>query len=201
MLTGASLTIPKQPVNGGVGGNPYIYIKFTDGQSNDLSDEVLLGRCVQGMKISSDLIQNAMAVAHVSSGNCSNKGGPTISVDGEITLGGLHATFIFRNNPKGTHTTEDSRDVVIIGEGSKDSHSQTTLQGRRWREPDYQHSISGRKYTGDSAAGARTLHGYLRFLRACFLSSKKQSHASERGVAFCFWGRHREQALSTGEEN
>lgn len=119
IASGASLTIPKQPVNGGVGGNPYIYIKFTDGHGNDLSDEILLGRCVQGMNISSDLVQTAAALAHVSAGNCSNKGGPTITLDGEITLGGLHATFIFRNNPKGTHTAEDSRDVVIIAEGSK----------------------------------------------------------------------------------
>src|SRR5207247_2323494 len=100
VANGASISIPKQPVNGGVGGNPYIYLKFTDGKGHDLSGEFFLGRCVQGLNVSADMLQTAAGLANVAAGNCSNKGGPTITLDGQITLGGLHATFIFRNNPK-----------------------------------------------------------------------------------------------------
>jgi hypothetical protein len=41
------MQFPKQPVLGGVGGNPWIYLQFIDGQGNALSGERLLGRCVQ----------------------------------------------------------------------------------------------------------------------------------------------------------
>src|SRR5881296_2597127 len=44
---GQSIQIPKQPVLGGVGGNPYIWIQFMDGHDNPLSSMNFLGRCVQ----------------------------------------------------------------------------------------------------------------------------------------------------------
>ena len=44
---GQSIQIPKQPVLGGVGGNPWIFLQFTDGKGNVVSDSFLLGRCVQ----------------------------------------------------------------------------------------------------------------------------------------------------------
>jgi hypothetical protein len=55
----------------------------------------------------------------VISGDCSNRKGPYVTLGGDITLGGLHANIIFRNNVKGTHTAEDVQDVAIILEGSK----------------------------------------------------------------------------------
>ena len=119
LIAGQSIEIPKQPVLGGVGGNPYIYLKFHDGKGNDLSEEVLLGRCVQGMNVTADLLQEALAHANVHSEGCSNNKGPFVTLDGDLVLGGLHARFIFRNNVKGTHTAEDSRDVAIVLEGSK----------------------------------------------------------------------------------
>ncbi len=45
--SGSSFSFPKQPVDGGVGGNPWILAALTDGNGNELSDPVLLGRCVQ----------------------------------------------------------------------------------------------------------------------------------------------------------
>jgi hypothetical protein len=44
---GMSFTFPKQPVLGGVGGNPWIWTQFTDGNTQAVGDEVLLGRCEQ----------------------------------------------------------------------------------------------------------------------------------------------------------
>ncbi|MCI0747744.1 MAG: hypothetical protein L0Y58_20245, partial [Verrucomicrobia subdivision 3 bacterium] len=35
-----------------------------------------------------------------------------------LFLSGLHAKFIFRNNVKGTHTAEETRDITIIRDGS-----------------------------------------------------------------------------------
>jgi len=45
VLKGTGLTLPKQPVNGGVGGNPLIYIKFYQTDGSAITDEILLGRC------------------------------------------------------------------------------------------------------------------------------------------------------------
>ncbi|OLE91578.1 MAG: hypothetical protein AUF79_03695 [Crenarchaeota archaeon 13_1_20CM_2_51_8] len=44
---GQTITFAKQPSLGGVGGNPWIFLQFTDGKGNVVSDSFLLGRCVQ----------------------------------------------------------------------------------------------------------------------------------------------------------
>jgi hypothetical protein len=44
---GGTLSVPKQPVRGGVGGNPWIYLQLRDLDGGDLTEEILLGRCVQ----------------------------------------------------------------------------------------------------------------------------------------------------------
>jgi hypothetical protein len=44
---GTAFSFPKQPVLGGVGGNPWIWTQFTDASAVALSNEILLGRCVQ----------------------------------------------------------------------------------------------------------------------------------------------------------
>jgi hypothetical protein len=45
---GQTIVLPKQPVLGGVGGNPIITFQFIDCESGDpLDDPVVLGRCVQ----------------------------------------------------------------------------------------------------------------------------------------------------------
>jgi len=115
---GATITIPKQPVLGGAGGNPHIYLQFHDGNGGDLSKEFYLGRCVQGLNVSADVLNEAVARATVHTDGCSNHPGPVITLGGDITLGGLHARFIFRNNKKGTHTAEATRDVAIILDGT-----------------------------------------------------------------------------------
>lgn len=116
---GTSITIPKQPVRGGVGGNPHIYLQFVDGSGNAESEEFYLGRCVQGLTLSPDLLNHALALVNVHADGCSNKRGPFITLDGLLTLSGLKAKFIFRNNLKGTHTREEIREITLLDDGTK----------------------------------------------------------------------------------
>jgi hypothetical protein len=115
---GDEITIPKQPVRGGAGGNPHIYIQFTDGQGNAVGDELYLGRCVQGLTLEPAFLLNALASADISVGDCSNSGGPWITIGGGIRLSGIAANIIFRNNLKGTHTAEVSSTVSLLQDGS-----------------------------------------------------------------------------------
>jgi len=44
---GFAFSFPKQPVQGGVGGNPWISVRFADSAGQPIGSETLLGRCVQ----------------------------------------------------------------------------------------------------------------------------------------------------------
>src|SRR5947209_4122867 len=89
------ITIPKQPVLGGVGGNPYISLQLTDASGNGLSDEVLLGRCVQGLNVSKEVLNQAIINVLAEAISCSNSGGPFINLSGNIVLTrGLNAKLI-----------------------------------------------------------------------------------------------------------
>lgn len=116
---GESITIPKQPVRGGVGGNPHISIQFLDGEGEELGDEVYLGRCVQGLTIPLDLLLGALTELRVGVSGCNNNPGPWITLGGDITLSGVGANVIFRNNLKGTHTAEVSTTVTILEDGTE----------------------------------------------------------------------------------
>jgi len=116
---GEDITIPKQPVRGGVGGNPHIWIQFHDGAGTDLSEEFYLGRCVQGLSITPELLAAVLASATIDASDCSNHQGPFITLGGSLTLSGLHARIIFRNNVIGTHETDVERDVTLIQSGSQ----------------------------------------------------------------------------------
>lgn len=116
---GEKITIPKQPSRGGVGGNPHISIQFTDGNGDALSEEVYLGRCVQGLNVSADLLNEALAQLNVAATGCLNHRGPWITLDGTLTLSGMNAKLIFRNNLKGTHTAEEMTEVALIRAGDK----------------------------------------------------------------------------------
>jgi hypothetical protein len=119
LSTGGRISIPKQPSRGGVGGNPHIWLQFADGAGNNLSDEIYLGRCVQGLKVSADLVEEVQAHVNVAATGCSNHRGPWITLDGTLTLSSLNAKLIFRNNVKGTHTAEATVLVSLIGEGDQ----------------------------------------------------------------------------------
>jgi hypothetical protein len=97
---GGSVTLPKQPVLGGVGGNPWLSFQFTDDNGNALSDRILLGRCVQGVTlnhVSQDLALGADASALAQALDCSNKG-TTVSLTGNEDRGGLNGILYMDNN-------------------------------------------------------------------------------------------------------
>jgi hypothetical protein len=114
---GSKITIPKQPVLGGVGGNPHIWLQFYN-ENGNLSEEIYLGRCVQGLKINRDFDNETLAALLVSALGCENNPGPYIYFGGGLSLDGLNARFIFRNNLKGTHTAEAQANVTIIPDGT-----------------------------------------------------------------------------------
>jgi hypothetical protein len=115
---GSCIVIPKQPVLGGVGGNPYIYIKFLDAKGKALCDEIFLGRCVQGLSVEGDFLDDVIGSTTVDADGCNNHPGPVITMGGQIVLSGLKARIIFRNNVKGTHTAEKCSDVDLIIDGT-----------------------------------------------------------------------------------
>ena len=112
--SGDAITIPKQPVLGGVGGNPFIWLQLTDDKDTPLTEEIYLGRCVQGMAVNTDrdFSLPASAVALIAADGCYNNPGPTITLSGDFTLKpGLGARLIFRNNDNpvgGPHEFDDA---------------------------------------------------------------------------------------------
>jgi hypothetical protein len=112
-----TIQIPKQPVLGGVGGNPYIWIQFVDNNGNPLSSPIFLGRCVQGLSdISQTVLVPATLNADVTALDCSNTGS-TISLTGNLVMSGLNAKIIFTNNDIGTHTNDQSITTTVIPSG------------------------------------------------------------------------------------
>lgn len=115
---GEGITIPKQPCLGGVGGNPWIYIQLFNDQGN-LTPEILLGRCVQGLTISEDVLSTAALSTLITATDCSNNPGPFITLEGSLTVSSLKARVIFRNNVKGTHENKDTVvEVTLLGDGA-----------------------------------------------------------------------------------
>ncbi len=115
---GEGITIPKQPCLGGVGGNPWIYIQLFNAQGN-LTPEVLLGRCVQGLTITENVLNTAVLSTMITATDCSNNPGPRITFEGGLTVSSLKARVIFRNNVKGTHENNDSVvEVDLLGDGA-----------------------------------------------------------------------------------
>lgn len=95
------LSIPKQPVVGGVGGNPWMSFEYTDASGVPLPGQkpVVLGRCVQGFQthLSSDLAVPSTASAWVKALECSNKG-TTISMTGYKSGAGIRGLLLLDNN-------------------------------------------------------------------------------------------------------
>jgi hypothetical protein len=104
---GRKITLAKQPPEGGVGGNPHIFLQFYDGDWKALGKPKYLGRCVQGLKGAAQLFTLPTDATVVLAGECSNSGGPNITLTGELTLGGLNGKLIFSNSKKlGPHVAD-----------------------------------------------------------------------------------------------
>ncbi|HEU5289563.1 MAG TPA: hypothetical protein VFU05_02895 [Cyclobacteriaceae bacterium] len=122
---GTEIVIPKQPVLGGTGGNPFIWIQFIDDQGNAVGGEVFIGRCVQGytFKGASQVNENAVASSKYTTEGCENSPGPNITFDAGLSMNGLSAVIIFRNNDNpvgGPHeaTADLSNELEIIPAGT-----------------------------------------------------------------------------------
>ncbi|MEW5847570.1 MAG: hypothetical protein AB2A00_02110 [Myxococcota bacterium] len=114
---GQSIQVPKSVAAGGAGGNPLIYMQLFDDKWNPITDEFYLGRCKKGLGAKDlyfDLPTDLSAYVDLS--GCTNHPGPYIYVDEAIVMSGLNGRMRFKNNTKGTHTTdpyETTVDMVI----------------------------------------------------------------------------------------
>lgn len=121
--TGQSISVPKQPVLGGIGGNPFIWVQLVGGAGEALSGPIFLGRCVQGVTpIFAEFVIPSTAVADVSAEGCTNNPGPYITLSGEVALSGINARFTFSNNDNpvgGPHKADETTtaDVIVIPAG------------------------------------------------------------------------------------
>jgi hypothetical protein len=124
---GEKIVIPKQPshvfLDGsgtGVGGNPWISIQLVDRNGSPLTQEILLGRCVQGaFTPAADFFAGAFAQALVNVMDCTNNPGPFINVSGSVGFSGVKARFIFRNqrDDGAPHEAIATVDLTAIQEG------------------------------------------------------------------------------------
>jgi len=120
---GHTITIPKQPVLGGTGGNPFVWVQLLNGAGKAFTGEIFLGRIVQGLTtvgLDREFPLGIVVNADVSI-DCSNNPGPFITVDGGLTLPGLQARFIFRNNDNpvgGPHNAVAVVDTTLIEAGT-----------------------------------------------------------------------------------
>lgn len=132
---GEQIKFAKQPSHGGVGGNPWIYSEYFKKSGNNtesISDQVLLGRCVQGLNPSALAFLLGTSAQVKVSGDCSGAGGPNITLKGKLALQGVNNTITFTNNEKGTHTyVEDdiSVEVVILDDGESISFTKKPPEG------------------------------------------------------------------------
>jgi hypothetical protein len=122
VAAGQEIVIPKQPVLGGVGGNPFIWVQFVDTNNNPMTGEIFLGRCVQGpWPVTQALLPPATATAILAVLDCTNNPGPYINVEGSLSfLPGIRARFIFRNNDNpvgGPHEADAMVDLTLMPAG------------------------------------------------------------------------------------
>jgi len=122
---GSQIVIPKQPVLGGVGGNPFIWIQFVNEQGQAVTGEIFIGRCVQGytFKGAQSVAENAQGTTKYTVSGCENSPGPNITFEAGLSVAGLNARIIFRNNDNkvgGPHeaTATISSDLSVIPSGS-----------------------------------------------------------------------------------
>ncbi len=98
-----------------------IWIQLLDASGNTMTDEIYLGRCVQGsFKVDASLPAEVAALVDFSALDCSNNPGPWIYVEGNMAFKGINARFIFRNNDNpvgGPHEAIRYADVVVIPAG------------------------------------------------------------------------------------
>ena len=131
---GEAITIPKQPVLGGVGGNPFIWVQFVNAAGKPTSDEIYLGRCVQGSRygFTHAEVTTGSGFAEFGVTGCENSPGPFITMDASLAYEGLGAQVIFRNNDNpvgGPHEAVRSQTLSIIPPGLSFTFPKQPVQG------------------------------------------------------------------------
>src|SRR5437773_34382 len=131
---GQTITIPKQPVLGGVGGNPFMWVQFVNAAGTPTSDEIYLGRCVQGSRYGFNHaeVTTGSAFAEFGVTGCENSPGPFISMDASLAYEGLGVQVIFRNNDNpvgGPHEATRSQPLSIIPPGLSCTFPKQPVQG------------------------------------------------------------------------
>jgi len=109
-------------VLGGAGGNPFIWVQFVGANGAALSDEIFVGRCVQGAgwHVTQSAVTTASAYATFTVTGCENSPGPYINFTSGVTMAGMSARIIFRNNDNpvgGPHEADVTRNVTVIPAG------------------------------------------------------------------------------------
>jgi hypothetical protein len=120
LLEDEVIRFAKQPSQGGVGGNPWIFLQLFDHEWNPISNRVLLGRCVQGLEPAEFDFLHLTDVSMNVSGDCSNNPGPFITLTGELSFDGVNAVLTFqnsRNNPPHVRDEVVNVDIVILPPG------------------------------------------------------------------------------------
>ncbi|MFZ9629679.1 MAG: hypothetical protein ACO3C1_10055, partial [Ilumatobacteraceae bacterium] len=114
------LSFPKQPVRGGVGGNPWIAVQLESGGAS-LTPPIVVGRCVQGTSshIGKDILLPADMAMLLTALDCSNKGS-SLALDLSSEDAGLDAVLLFDNNRnKVVHRYEAAADVTVSLTGER----------------------------------------------------------------------------------
>ena len=132
---GGTITVPEKPSEGGAGKNPHVYLQFRDAQGNNLTEEYYLGRCEKGLYLDADVLGEMAAECELQIDGCANRRGPNINIDCDLTLSGMQAAFIFRDNKKGKHTAEVTTNVEILSDGSRIKLPKKHAEGGVGRNP------------------------------------------------------------------
>ncbi len=131
---GQPIVIPKQPSRGGVGGNPFIWVQFVNAAGTPTSEEIYLGRCVQGTRYGFNHASSTSALgsAEFEVTSCENSPGPFINVTAGLEYEGLGLQIIFRNNDNpvgGPHEATRSDAMTVIPAGLSYTFPKQPSQG------------------------------------------------------------------------
>jgi hypothetical protein len=116
--SGFNIQIPKQPVLGGVGGNPYIFVQFVDSNGNPITSPVFIGRCVQGdMSGFASLSIPSTITSNIAALECDNTASDVDFSGNLVTNQAVTAQIIFTNNADGTHTNNQVVSATLLPAG------------------------------------------------------------------------------------
>ena len=115
MPAGASVAIPRDLTPGGVGKDPNVWLQLVDDTSRPLTQEIYLGRCVEGLRsFTADFTLPATATATLVS--CDINAGPSATLRGDVAFEtGVAATLILRAELGARDTATASAGLATLG--------------------------------------------------------------------------------------